>query len=398
MNEGVPCVAPPPGWIQTESGAWRRETIHHMGRRCRNWDYCGTGVYMVTMTLNDRKSRVLGRLIGPPGEIELSPLGKAVESHVRRINEFSPEIEVMAVRVMPDHVHVVLKVRRRLKKPLGEHLRGFKIGCTKLARQLGGAVDLGLPSGSDAREPVRGAGLFSDGFVDTILHDDAAIEKEIAYLADNARRLWIKTAHPELFRVLHDFSVPLLIGGQKCAAHFSAIGNGYLLEQAHLLQVQVSRRDFAYARGSDGALLKNAPPSVKTCDFDEKAADLLSAAEHGAVLVSPCISHGEKEIARLAFEAGCKVVTFQNKGFSPLYKPGGKLFDQCANGRLLMLAPAAWPYLPGKKPITRIDACVLNRITQLICGDVAVEINYRGMRPEGVDELVAQVVGVSKNS
>jgi len=391
MREPV-VVGLPPGWTQTESGALRRETIHHMGRRCRNWDYCGRGAYMVTMVLNDRRSRAFGRLCGPPGDIELSPLGGAVEAHVRRIPEFSPEIEVLAARVMPDHLHVVLRVRRRLSKPLGEQLRGFKIGCTKLARELGFCGGMAVCSGIDAGERGRGEGLFADGFVDTILHNDAAIEREIAYLADNPRRLWEKAAHPELFKVLRDFSLPLPIDGQERIARFSAIGNVHLLDQPHLLQVQVSRSDFTYARGADGELLKDAPPLVETPAFAEKSADLLAAAAHGAVLVSPCISHGEKEIARRAFAAGMKVVTFQNKGFSPLFKPGGRLFDPCADGRLLMLAPAAWPHLPGKKPITRVDACVLNRISQLICGEGAAEVNYHGMRPSGVEQLVAQAV------
>jgi len=392
MTAGADGVALPTGWVQTEDGAWRRETVHQMGRRCLDWDYCGTGVYMVTMTLNDRTSRALGRLVGPPGEIELSPLGKAIEGHVRRITEFSPEIEVLSERVMPDHLHVVLRVRRRLAKPLGEHLRGLKIGCTKLARQLGVVGGEASCSGINARVPVRGAGLFADGFVDTILHDEEAGAKAIAYLADNPRRLREKLAHPELFRVLRDFSWPLTIGGQSRMAHFAAIGNNHLLEHPHLLQVQVSRRDFAYARGAGGELLKDAPPTVKTAAFDEKAADLLAAAEHGAVLVSPCISQGEREIARIAFAAGRKVVSLQNKGFSSLYKPGGKLFDQCADGRLLMLAPAAWPYLPGKKPITRMDACALNRIAQLLCGEGATMIDYHGMRPSGVEQLVVQAV------
>ncbi len=74
-----------------------------------------------------------------------------------------------------------------------------------------------------------------------------------------------------------------------------------------------------------------------------------------------------------------------------MYKPGGKLFEQCADGRLLMLAPIGWPYLPGEKKITRMDACVLNRIAQLIAGKGAVEIDYKGARLEGVETLVAEV-------
>ena len=72
---------------------------------------------------------------------------------------------------------------------------------------------------------------------------------------------------------------------------------------------------------------------------------------------------------------GYRVITLQNKGFSPLYKPGGKLFETCANGNLLMLAPINWPYQPAGKQMTRNDAQVLNRIAQLISGEGAIAIN-----------------------
>jgi hypothetical protein len=53
-----------------------------------------------------------------------------------------------------------------------------------------------------------------------------------------------------------------------------------------------------------------------------------------------------------------------------------------------MLAPIAWKYTPGEKKITRLDACTLNRIAQLIAGDGASEINYRGVEVQNVDALV----------
>ena len=83
-------------------------------------------------------------------------------------------------------------------------------------------------------------------------------------------------------------------------------------------------------------------------------------------MVSPCISEGEREIARRAFQAGYKLITLANKGFSPLYKPGGKLFETCAAGNLLMLAPANWPYQPGEKKMTRADALALNQLASWI--------------------------------
>ena len=174
--------------------------------------------------------------------------------------------------------------------------------------------------------------------------------------------------------------------------HFAAIGNHFLLTRPDLYQVQCSRADFAYRRAVDGALLKEAPPLVETAAFRAKRDEMLNAGKQGAVIVSPCISHGERELARVAFKAGYSVVTLQNKGFSPLYKPGGKLFAPCASGNLLMLAPIAWPYLPGEKRMTREDAQILNRLAQLIAGEGAVKIDYKGAVMSGVDELTSKLV------
>ena len=62
------------------------------------------------------------------------------------------------------------------------------------------------------------------------------------------------------------------------------------------------------------------------------------------------------------------MITLANKVFSPLYKPGGRLYETCAEGNLLMLAPAKWPYQPGEKKMTRADALTLNQLASWIVG------------------------------
>ena len=123
----VPTAGIPPGWhLDEDTGALMRDVIHRMGRRCFRWDYCGTGAYLVTMTLADRSQPLFGRLVGDSAEtaaIALSPLGRAIDAHVRRIGEFTPEIEVLAAQLMPEHLHIVLRVKRRMAKPLGIALR-----------------------------------------------------------------------------------------------------------------------------------------------------------------------------------------------------------------------------------------------------------------------------------
>ena len=381
----------PPGWHYDEdTGALMRDVIHRMGRRCRNWDYRGKGVYQITITLDDRRSQAFGRLGHEEKRgafVELSELGRLVEGVLSELPNQWLGVEVLGVQIMPDHLHVVLAVRGRQRKPLGAIVGSFKSKATSrwldlLVRTRPSAIG---ESCASARVPK----LWAEGYVDTILFDESAVANALAYLADNPRRLWEKRAHPELFTVLRDLSVDL---GQGRIGHFAAIGNHYLLKAHSILQVQCSRRFFAYARDAKGVIQKGLPPRIESDEFRAAAEALLEEAAHGAVLISPCVSEGEREIARQAFVAGHKVITLANKGFSPLYKPGGRLFDHCAAGNLLMLAPVGWPYLPGEKKMTRLDACVLNRLAQLVSGPGAVDVVYKGIAPEHVDDLARRAV------
>ena len=56
-----------------------------------------------------------------------------------------------------------------------------------------------------------------------------------------------------------------------------------------------------------------------------------------------------------------------------------------------MLAPIGWPHQVAEKPITRIDALILNRIAQLIAGDGAAKIDYKGVSMTGIDAGVIKV-------
>ena len=401
----------PPGWHYDEdTGALIRNVIHRMGRRCRNWDYRGRGTYQVTITLADRRSQALGRLCHDETRgayIELSEIGNLVEAVWAEIPVQWPGVELLGLQIMPDHLHGILAVKTRQPKGLGAIIGSFKSKSASRVKNLG-CTQPSAPSCAQAHTlaaippicaPARAPGsslpscapakLWAEGYVDTILFDEVALANELAYLADNPRRLWEKQAHPELFTVLRDLAVDL---GDGYVGHFAAIGNHSLLKASTILQVQCSRRYFAYARDAAGKPLKDRPPQVETREFRESCEILLDEAAHGAVLVSPCISEGEREIACRAFLAGHRVITLANKGFSPLYKPGGKLFDTCADGRLLMLAPAAWPYLPGEKKMTRQDACILNRLAQQIAGKGQVEILYKGITPEQVDALADEAV------
>ena len=407
----------------------RRELKPHMGRRLFGWDYRQPCIYVVTIVCADRRARLFGEIEvlcdgewlsiaeaksakPEPDEIEarvaLSALGKAVFAHFRRIGDFTPEIVPIFCAVMPDHLHLLLRVTREMARPLGNAIAGFKTGCEKIYARSGGS-----------------GRLFAEGFVDHVIMREGQLAREFDYLRDNPRRAAVKALFPELFKVAREIGVDLRLAPQaqdrlrlapqaaqaglvspaqaaqagRLRGYFSAIGNHFLLRR-RLVQVQVSRRDFGYRRvarqGGGQKIARSAAgePEVAfaTPGFEARRDELLAEARRGAVLLSPCVSDGEREIAREALAAGLSLVTMHNKGFAPLQKPAGRYFDACADGRLLMLAPAAWPHTPGEKPMTRDDATAMNRLCQWLAGEGAAKIAYRGVTPADVDGIALRAV------
>ena len=94
-------------------------------------------MYMITLEVEGRKP-LFGHLVGNPfaepgsvveARIELSELGRLVQSEWMRIHGHYPQIEVMAVQMMPDHMHGILFVKEQLPVHLGQVISGFKAGC-----------------------------------------------------------------------------------------------------------------------------------------------------------------------------------------------------------------------------------------------------------------------------
>ena len=325
--------------------AFAGEKKPSMQRRCVDNDYTARRMYMITMVTEGRKAlfgKVVGRseAVKPSPEaprIELSPLGESVEKIWLTIGDYHPEVKVVALQMMADHLHAILFVKEKMERPLGKVLLGVKQACNQAFREI-------MPEGVVAvaqqhAEQERGNGLlFAKGFNDQILLRDGQLERWLNYLKDNPRRLLMKRENPDLFRVQR---------GLEYAGHsFSAIGNRFLLERPIKLQVQCSRR-------------------ISDEELKAKLNDYLRAAHQGAVLVSPAISQGEKAIMRAAFEEGLPLIYLQENGFTDLAKPGGKRMEACARGQLLILAP--WEHHNEKMTIKRGQCLELNEMARIIC-------------------------------
>ena len=325
--------------------AFAGEKKASMQRRCVDHDYTARRMYMVTMVTEGRKplfGKVMGRseAIEPSPEaphIELSPLGEAVAGIWRSISSHHPEVKVVALQMMPDHLHAILFVRVQMEKPLGKVLLGVKQACNQAFRELM-AKEVVAVAQQHAQQRRNNGLLFAKGFNDQILLREGQLERWLGYLKDNPRRLIMKRENPDLFRVQRG----LVFAGIS----FSAIGNRFLLQRPLKLQMQCSRR-------------------ISEEELEVKIKECLWAARQGAVLVSPAISMGEKAIMRAAFEEGLSLIYLQENGFTDLAKPGGMRMDACAKGQLLILAP--WEHHNEKTAIKRGQCLELNEMARAIC-------------------------------
>ncbi len=364
-----------------------KEKVPSMKRRGASHDYSSECFYMLTMAVEGRRP-LLGRVVGcgdaPDGapdapHVELTELGDAVRRAWWDISSYYPQVAVVALQVMPDHIHGILYFREQVEGlHLGHVVRGFKAGCNHAYRRLVPAATVsqltregqlhspgisssaspssssssGLLGGEDGGPSLcavtpsqpewscKGTAslLWEQGYNDRILHNYSTLENWKAYLADNPRRLLMKREHPELFRVQRN----LLYAGLS----FSAIGNRFLLDNPLKVQVQCSR-------------------SITAEALAEKQRAMLALGSKGAVFVSPCISPGEKAIMRAAFDAGFPVIFLEENGFTDLAKPGGRRFDACARGQMLILAP--WEHHNEHISITRDKCLILNSMAEQIC-------------------------------
>lgn len=230
---------------------------------------------------------------------------------------FGP-IRVLQYCVMPDHVHMILHVKERLLDHLGTYIFKFKTLCNKDGH------------------------LIDDGYNDQILSKKRKLDTLFDYVRDNPRRLAIKRANPRYFCS----TTVVEANGVKCRCY----GNILLLNNPFKEQVVVHRADTSEIRNRNKNLWE-----YTACN--------------GGVLVSPFISRDEREVFDMAIGVECNIIYVTEKLPGEREKPHGRLFDLCAQGRLLMIAIDGVP----EGPLTRQVCMKMNSLAASIAaGDFKV--------------------------
>ena len=206
--------------------------------------------------------------------------------------------------------------------------------------------------------------LFAHEYHDSLLYGRGQLARMKSYIKDNPRRLALKRANRELFRIRQDYTV----GGFPC----TVLGNIFLAGHPQRQVLQCSRR-------------------LTPEQIEARRHECLMQAANGAVFITAAISQGEKVIARSLREHDFPLIILLEQGFpNPesshyrYYKPQGVYFEACAAGRLLLVEPHAGalerPEIArrvtaktGNIPHTtgRYRFVAMNVIAEEMCGDHA---------------------------
>jgi len=357
-----------------------REIQHNQHRRAPWQDYSDAALYMITLCIEGRLP-LFGKLAGDFRNkrgttdfphIELSTLGRAIlEEELPKIHHFYPQVEIWQATIMPDHLHLLLRVTAPLprNRQLGDVISGFKGGCSQAWWRLhpsspapasssavvpassntavvpvssdtavvplpfgagpspSSSASIPAPSSPAAVPAPSGAGpspsrpsLFEPGYHDRIIKRPGMLENIKQYMADNPLRAIMRRQLPQLLeRRLH-----LRIGTHDYAA-FGAI---FLLKRAEKEQVFYHRKD-----------KETGAPTETTEAFRNNRDRQLAEARDGVVLVSPSISRGESIVINAAIQEGLPVIHLQKEPISRYWKPERRRFEACARGSLLILSP-----------------------------------------------------------
>ena len=243
-----------------------------------------------------------------------SRTGRIIADKLYHLGELHPSLRAEQYIVMPDHVHALIWVKSTLPEHLGFFIARFK-------NTINSAVGIDH--------------IFEDGFNDQIVTNKRDLNTIFNYIRSNPYRLAIRHAYPDFFTRCNN----LTIGNVPCQAY----GNIHLLDNPFKDQVIVHRAD------DDQTFLANKDRWLHT-------------AANGGVLVSPFISQREKLIKKESESSGGRLILITNRPFGEREKPSGKDFELCAQGRLLIIAPAT------PMPLDRSSCLKMNSLAASIAG------------------------------
>ncbi len=287
--------------------------------------------------------------------IEESILGKIIAKSIIGIQRIYPILQIYQFVVMPDHVHILLRVKDwsdyHLDYYMEELVRNIAASYSNLPQssknnnQLPGNNNQlpgnNNPSVKNINYPterqniIQPEEIFEPGYCDKPLLLKRKLDSLFVYIRENPHRLAMRIQFPQFFRRIRNLKIDNV--------EYEAYGNLFLLRNPDKEAVKISRKFSSVERA-------------------QKEEYWLSEAGRGTIIVSPFISPAEKAIRRKVEELNGSIILITHESFPERFKPAAHDFELCSSGRLLIISLRE----PYKTPLSRQLCLHMNDLAEKI--------------------------------
>ena len=148
--------------------------------RLEYYDYSQNGAYFVTICTQDRKP-VLGTIVGDGFPVP-NQIGEIAEEYIRRISEKYSEVTVDRYVIMPDHIHLLLRIdgTGNPSPTMGNVVGWYKYQVTKQVNLL---------------RNMPGEKLFQRSYYDHVIRNQQDYDDIWQYIENKPRKWVIKQNH-----------------------------------------------------------------------------------------------------------------------------------------------------------------------------------------------------------
>lgn len=154
------------------------EFVNRKANRLPEFDYAQNGVYFLTICTQNRAQVLsfvsVGAASGRRPQVQLSEIGSIVEQTLTEIPLHYSHVSVDHYVIMPDHVHLLLRLERKSRRPLAAPT------VSHIVNQWKGAVTRRL-----------GKAIWQKGFYDHIVRDVYDYQVRWQYIEENPER-WLQ--------------------------------------------------------------------------------------------------------------------------------------------------------------------------------------------------------------
>lgn len=222
----------------------------------------------------------------------------------------TPAISLCGKQFMPDHLHVILWIKKDVGKSIRQIAQGFRIGVRKRA------VEMGVWNNSDGHP-------FGIPFIRT-LSRAGQLHKMIEYVHANPDNAWMRRLHPDLYTIRRN--------QQHAGLTFDTMGKARLLDYPDHQVIAL-------------------PRNLTQEQIEHEVNKAKWKAERGVVTYTAAINNGESAVAKAIREAGFPLVVMMLDGFpaegteaARYFHPSGVYHKACGEGLLFLMAPHSSNY------------------------------------------------------